>query len=36
MLAAPGAATERVELGPLVALPHVDTWNTWYEDYGNR
>jgi probable F420-dependent oxidoreductase len=18
-----------------IALPHVDTWNTWYEDYGN-
>lgn len=19
-----------------IALPHVDAWNTWYEDYGNR
>jgi alkanesulfonate monooxygenase SsuD/methylene tetrahydromethanopterin reductase-like flavin-dependent oxidoreductase (luciferase family) len=19
-----------------LALPHVDAWNTWYEDYGNR
>jgi alkanesulfonate monooxygenase SsuD/methylene tetrahydromethanopterin reductase-like flavin-dependent oxidoreductase (luciferase family) len=18
-----------------IALPHVDSWNTWYEDYGN-
>jgi alkanesulfonate monooxygenase SsuD/methylene tetrahydromethanopterin reductase-like flavin-dependent oxidoreductase (luciferase family) len=19
-----------------IALPHVDVWNTWYEDFGNR
>jgi alkanesulfonate monooxygenase SsuD/methylene tetrahydromethanopterin reductase-like flavin-dependent oxidoreductase (luciferase family) len=40
MLAALAAATERVigSNGPRMlaaTLPHVDAWNTWYEDYGN-